>query len=81
MTCINISIFCQIEFVFQPILVEIPIAAVGVEVIAVEIPTSPKFETGYPYLAPRERKKNSTEIKSFFFFFFFLTIRRKKNQN
>ena len=62
MTCVNISIFfCQIEFVFQPIFVEIPIAAV-----VVEVSTSPKFETGYLNLYPRE-KKNATENKSFFF--------------
>ena len=51
MNCVNISIFCQIEFVFQPIFVEIPIAVVGivveaiVEFVAVEVSTSPKFET------------------------------------
>ena len=61
--------FCQIEFVFQPIFVEIPIAAVGIVVavvkfVAVEVSTSPKFQTGY--LDPREKKKFNRNQKLFF---------------
>ena len=92
MTCVSNSIFfffCQIEFVFQPIFVEIPIAAVGIVVAGVEfvavvkVSTSPKFETGYQYLYPREEKKFNQNQKAFLFFFVFFSFQyeeRKKKQ-